>query len=120
MQSILVTTCLNVDFVKLGRFAGQFSILFRSSAKLVKALLDGSAHVERETIAKLKDALGFPKSQGFQSFGGAFPYPVPFPVASFQQQVSISSTFYMRFFCRYLGAINLQSQNVTREKLLNR
>jgi hypothetical protein len=66
---------------------------YRSSAKLVKALLDGSAHVERETIAKLKDALGFPKAQGFQSFGGAFPYPVPFPVASFQQQVSILLLF---------------------------
>ena len=59
---------------------------FRSSTKLIKALLSGSAQVEKDTIAKLKDAIGFKDTNSFQQF--AIPYPVAFPVASFQQKNS--------------------------------
>lgn len=44
----------------------------QSSAKLVRALLDGSAKVEKETIAQLKDALGI------QEFAPKTPFAVPY------------------------------------------
>jgi hypothetical protein len=49
----------------------------RSSTKFIKALLDGSAQEEKETLAKLKDALGFRSPPTAQLYG--YPYPVVVP-----------------------------------------
>ena len=63
---------------------------YRSSTKFIKALLDGSAQEEKDTLAKLRDALGF-RSSPVQQFG--IPYPVMFPYAQRQTAESGDEMF---------------------------
>ena len=72
----------------------------RSSTKLIKALLDGSAQEEQETLAKLKEALGF-RSSPFQTYG--FPYPVVVPYQQQQQQAVASSDPLFEMMRRFMA-----------------
>lgn len=64
--------CQNVELAPEAQLENS-----QSSTKFIKALLDGSAQQEKETLAKLKDALGFHSPPAAQPYG--YPYPVVLP-----------------------------------------
>jgi len=77
-------------------YINAYPLYRRSSTKFIKALLDGSAQQEKETLAKLKDALGFHSPPAAQPYG--YPYPVVLPYQQKQaesgDEVWISLNFY--------------------------